>query len=121
VTRIRSEGLRGERIPEKFIATRDIKTGETFTRDDCLNQREVEVLRALTAPDRVRAAAQLKLCPGSIKSYVNSIGNKVGVHRSMQLVLWGIKHGIIHADGRNDHGSHTDTPDAAGPQAASLR
>jgi hypothetical protein len=46
---------------------------------------------------------------------------KLGVHRSMQLVLWGIKHGIIHTDDSDIGSDAPAATSATGPQAASTR
>jgi DNA-binding CsgD family transcriptional regulator len=100
--------LRGVEYPTEYIALRDIKAGSSFTHVDYLAPGQVRIIRTLARfEDTQQAATLLRLTPASFKAQVAILREKTGTHSMPQLILWAVKHGIIHVDA-SANGSHAD-------------
>jgi DNA-binding NarL/FixJ family response regulator len=73
-------------------------------RREGLTDREAEILALITQGLNNADIARLTfLSPNTIKSYIRTLYNKIGVTSRTQAVLWGVKHGFTPDHNRIDH------------------
>jgi DNA-binding CsgD family transcriptional regulator len=100
--------LRGEDNLWEYIACRDIPAGGVFTREDYLSPAQVRAIRTLAQfEDPKQAAALLRVSQDGFKMMTAHLRRKTGTQNMPQLILWAVKHGIIHVDA-SANGSHAD-------------
>ena len=66
------------------------------SKDEVLTQREQEVLRLVAEGKTAKEiAATLYISRRTVENYKNSISDKLGLHKTSDLIKYAIKHGIV--------------------------
>ena len=86
----------GEVVVDDRRSARSVVAGDWPGREEGLTDREAEILALIVqGKSNAEIAALTYLSPNSIKSYIRSSYQKIGVSSRTQAVLWGVKHGLM--------------------------
>jgi len=95
---------RGEVVVDDRRSARSVVAGDWPGREEGLTDREAEILALIVqGKSNAEIAALTYLSPNSIKSYIRSSYQKIGVSSRTQAVLWGVKHGLMIEHSRIDN------------------